>query len=72
MKHGHGTTSNTPKEKTRRIVQPARDHSKEEENRQRAQGGGRPNEQGVTQGQNGEQGNTVDSRNAKESGKVRH
>ena len=72
MRHGHGNTSNTAGERVRRATQPARDRRKEEQNRQRSRGGGQPDELGVTQGQNGEQGNTVDSRNAQESGKIRH
>jgi hypothetical protein len=72
MRHGHGNTSNSKTERGRRVVQPARDGVKEERNRRRSQKGGQPNELGVTQGQNGEQGNTVDPRNARESGKIRH
>jgi hypothetical protein len=41
---------------------------KEERNRKRSLGGGQPNELGVTQGQNGEQGNTMDPRNAQPIG----
>jgi hypothetical protein len=72
MRHGHGQTSNSAKERRRRARQPAVDRAKEERNRQRARGGGQPNELGVTQGQNAEQGNTIDPRNAQESGKIRH
>lgn len=72
MRHGHGTTSDAPGEKRRRAAQGRRDMAKEERNRQRAKRGGQPNELGVTQGQNGEQGNTVHGRNAQESGKIRH
>ena len=72
MRHGHGKTSDTAGERVRRATQPARDRMKEEQNRQRSKGGGNPDELGVTQGQNGEQRNTVDSRNARESGKIRH
>lgn len=42
----------------------------EEQNRQRAQRGGQLNELGVVQGQNGEQGNTVEPRNTKPVGKT--
>jgi hypothetical protein len=38
----------------------------------RARGGGQPNELGVTQGQNGEQGNTREPRNARPPGKLEH
>ena len=72
MRHGHGTTSNSPKEKIRRAAQPKRQIAKEEQNRQRARRDGQPDELGVTQGQNAEQGNTINPRNAKESGPVRH
>ena len=72
MRHGHGTTSNNPKERVRRAVQPARDMANAERNRQRAQGGGQADELGVTQGQNGERGNTVNPRLARASGKIRH
>jgi hypothetical protein len=72
MRHGHGKTSDSPTERRRRARQPSIDQAKEEQNRQRAKGGGQPNELGITQGQNAEQGNTIDPRNAKESGKIRH
>jgi hypothetical protein len=72
MRHGHGTTSNSPKEQVRRATQGEREMQEEEGNRQRAKGGGQPNELGVTQGQNGEQGNAVNSRLTKESGEIRH
>ncbi|HWH70517.1 MAG TPA: hypothetical protein VNT26_14110 [Candidatus Sulfotelmatobacter sp.] len=45
------------------------EQSQEEQNRQRAVGGGQPNELGVTQGQNGEQGETLNPRNAQPIGK---
>ena len=72
MRHGHGTTSNSRKAETRRRIQPVRDRANEEQNRRRAIAGGQPNELGITQGQNAEQGNTVTRRNARESGKIRH
>ena len=72
MRHGHGTTSDKSKERVRRAVQPQRDTLNAETNRQRSKRGGQPDELGVIQGQNGEQGNTVEPRNAKESGKIRH
>jgi len=43
----------------RRRSQRRMDRINEEKNRQKAVGGGQPNELGITQGQNGEQGNTV-------------
>jgi hypothetical protein len=72
MRHGHGTTSNSPKQRARRATQPARDIRKAERNRQRARGGGQLNELGITEGQNGEQGNTVNPELGRESGKIRH
>jgi len=72
MKYGHGTTSNRRQERGRRVLQPAADQRKEEQNRRRAVGGGEPNEMGVTQGQNGEQGNSVEPRNVNYRGKLAH
>ncbi|HMJ91633.1 MAG TPA: hypothetical protein VK530_17560 [Candidatus Acidoferrum sp.] len=72
MRHGHGTTSDSPKEKQRRRVQGARDNANEEKNRQRSIGGGQPNELGVIQGQSGEQGESVKPRVADSAGKSRH
>jgi len=72
MKHAHGTTNNRKTERERRSRQPAIDQAKEEQNRQNATGGGNPNEQGITQGQNGEQGNTVEPRNVNHRGKLAH
>jgi hypothetical protein len=72
MRYGHGSTSNSPKEQQRRKEQPAQDEARREQNRRRAIGGGKPNELGVTQGQNGEQGETVNPRDAYDRGKVRH
>ena len=45
---------------------------KEEENRRRSVGGGEPNELGVTQGQNGEQGNTIREEQTRPPGKLSH
>ena len=47
------------------------DRAKEDKNR-RNSAGGKPNELGVTQGQNGEQGNTVVPRNSEPLGKLEH
>ncbi len=44
----------------------------ENNRRRRSIGGGQPNELGVVQGQNGEQGNSVDPRQAKEIGRSAH
>jgi hypothetical protein len=56
----------------RREYQRGIDRGNEEKNRRRAIGGGTPNELGVLQGQNAEQGNTVDRRNARPPGKLEH
>ena len=72
MRHGHGTTSDSAKERVRRATQPKKAAADEESNRQRAKKGGQPNESGVIQGQNGEQGNTIHPDKARESGPVRH
>jgi hypothetical protein len=61
-----------PERVARRKRQRRINQANEEQNRQRAIGGGQPNELGVTQGQNGEQGNTVDPRNAKPLGRSAH
>lgn len=44
----------------------------EEKNRRKAVGGGQPDELGIIQGQNGEQGNTIEPRNAQHEGDVAH
>jgi hypothetical protein len=72
MKHGHGATSNRTSERVRRNRQRQTDRIQEERNRRKSTGGGQPNELGVTQGQNGEQGNTVDPRNVNYRGHLAH
>ncbi len=72
MEHGHGTTNDGEIEQKRRATQPQHDGAKEEKNRKRAIGGGKTDELGVTQGQNGEQGNTTKPRNAVKGGPSRH
>jgi hypothetical protein len=57
-----------PQRDARREHQRGIDRQNEEKNRQKARGGGQPNELGVTQGQNGEQGNTTERRNAQPLG----
>jgi hypothetical protein len=52
-----------PERAARRQRERAVAGSKEEQNRQKSVGGGQTNELGVTQGQNGEQGNTTEPRN---------
>ena len=48
------------------------ERGKQAHGRHRAIGGGQPDELGITQGQNGEQGNTVDPRNAPRKQYVEH
>jgi hypothetical protein len=72
MRHGHGTTSDSPKDKQRRRAQSDRDVAKEEQHRQRSKGGGQPNGSGITPGQNGEQIGTENPRAAYDRGGVRH
>jgi hypothetical protein len=61
-----------PDRVARRQKQRSVDNVKQEQNRQRAIGGGQPNELGITQGQNGEQGNTINPENAKPIGRSAH
>lgn len=72
MRHGHGTTSDSPKDKMRRKGQGTHDAEKQEQHRQRSKGGGQPNEAGIAPGQNGEQTGTSDPRSAYDRGGVRH
>ena len=72
MKHAHGASSDKPSDKARRRRQPKIDRQNEEKNRGYARRVGQPNELGITQGQNGEQGNTVDPRNAPKMPYVEH
>jgi hypothetical protein len=72
MKARQGTTARKARRVTRRRVQPHSDRAKEEKNRRRALKGGRPNELGITQGQNAEQGNTIDPEQARPLGKLSH
>jgi hypothetical protein len=69
-----GSTIREPKAKrvARRRVQRSKDRAKEEQNRQLSKGGGQPNELGVTQGQNGEQGNTIHPTNTQPLGRSAH
>ncbi|HYG36055.1 MAG TPA: hypothetical protein VEC99_14795, partial [Clostridia bacterium] len=64
MEYRHDSPVTKPKRTVRRRQARQRQQQAEELNRQRAQGGGQPNELGVTQGQNGEQGNTTNPANA--------
>ena len=59
----------TEQRRSRRAQERRTTNTKEEENRKRAVGGGQPNELGVTQGQNGEQGNSTDPRLNKDTGR---
>ena len=57
---------------TRRKRQRASENKALEQNRHRSMGGGQPNELGVLEGQNGEQGNTFDPNQAKSIGRSAH
>jgi hypothetical protein len=56
----------------RRIHERHKTNAKEEMNRKKAVGGGQPNELGVTQGQNGEQGNSRNPRLNQDIGRSAH
>lgn len=64
MEYTHRKPVTKPKRTARRQREREIEQREEEQNRQKSQGGGQPNELGVIQGQNGEQGNTIDPRNA--------
>jgi hypothetical protein len=72
MKPGAQARELKPQRVARRKAQAKVDRQREEQNRRKAMGGGQPNELGVIQGQNGEQGNTIDPRNAKPLGRSAH
>lgn len=57
-----------PKRRQRRRTERKLSRERQEQNRRRAVRGGQPNELGITQGQNAEQGNTLDPRNAQPIG----
>lgn len=59
MKHLPERVELKPQRVARRERQRRIDRRNEERNRRKSMGGGCPNELGVTQGQNGEQGNMV-------------
>ncbi len=64
MKRSSSAPELKPKRMARRRRERAASQRKEEKNRRRAIGGGQPNELGVIQGQNAEQGNTINPRQA--------
>jgi hypothetical protein len=68
MQYSRGHPVTKPARAARRRSARRSLQEEQERNRQRSQGGGQPNELGVTQGQNGEQGNTLDPRNAQQYG----
>ena len=72
MKRGPGPKALKPQRTARRQRQRVTDRTKEEQNRRRATGGGQPNELGVLQGQNAEQGNTTEPRNARSADRPAH
>jgi hypothetical protein len=62
MEYKHGKPITKQKREIRRDEKRVETNAEEERNRQRSKTGGKPNELGVVQGQNGEQGNTTDPR----------
>ncbi len=62
----------TKRQRTKRRAHRRADENRalEQNRRQRSTGGGQPNELGITQGQNGEQGNTFDPRQARSIGRT--
>lgn len=68
MEYKDGKPVTKEKRETRRRRERTETNANEERNRQRSQGGGEPNELGVVQGQNAEQGNTTDPRLTKPLG----
>lgn len=67
-------TKTTRKRRAEADRKTARDRARknQEHQHQRSRGGGQPNELGVLQGQNAEQGNTVERRQARPLGKLSH
>ena len=72
MKQRSETREMKPQRVARRQRARQANRAKEEENRRKSLAGGQPNELGVIQGQNGEQGNTTEPRNAKPIGRPAH
>ena len=72
MKRGPGPKPMKPQRVARRQRQRVRNRQKQAMIHRRAVGGGQPNELGVLQGQNAEQGNTVDPRMAQPVGRSAH
>ena len=72
MKTRNTLASGNSQNASRRKRQQSIDRSNEQKNRRHSIGGGQANSQGITQGQNGEQGNTVEPRNAQPLGKLEH
>lgn len=72
MQYRHQSKSPVTKEKreARRNRERKQSSANEERNRQRSRGGGNPNELGVTQGQNGEQGNSIVPENTRRIGRT--
>ena len=68
MKRAHRASSDKPARKR----QPATDRKNQEKNRGRKKAGEQPNELGIIEGQNGEQGSTVNPRNAPRMPYVEH
>jgi hypothetical protein len=72
MKKRHQTPAKRQDRLARREQQRTIDRRNEEKNRRKAKGGGQPNELGIVQGQNAEQGNAVDPHFARPLGRPSH
>lgn len=70
MEYKNQTPVTKPRREVRRDKARRQTEQDRESNRQRSKKGGQPDELGVTQGQNGEQGNTYHPRNARPIGKT--
>ena len=68
MKRAHPASGDKPARKR----QPSIDRKNQEKNRGSKRKDGQPNELGIIEGQNGEQGNTVNPRNAPRMPYVEH
>ncbi len=72
MEYRHGRPVIKKQRSARRKRQRVSENKASEGNRRRSMRGGQANELGITQGENGEQGNTVDPRQSKPIGRAGH
>jgi hypothetical protein len=72
MEYRHDKPVTQDERENRSNRESANQARRSDKNRERAVGGGQLNELGNTEGQNGEQGNTVQPRNTKPPGKPSH